>query len=267
MEERLQAGRDRGATALRVYLAGEILVEAGQRLVQERQLPGPLGRHLLALLAAEHGRAIGHDEIAEEIWNGTPPAAWRSSLKALVSRTRATLMTAGLPGASLLAGAPGVYRFCLPADGWVDLNAARSATHAAETKLSRGDLTGAAQDVFVAKMITARPLLAGATGSWLDARRAWLSELRLRAVQCSTRIDLARGAFGEAAREAQRAVELSPLQEPNWWLLLDAYAAAGDLASAVDAYERCRGTLFDALGITPSPATRERHAALLAQSA
>jgi DNA-binding SARP family transcriptional activator len=44
---------------------------------------------------------------------------------------------------------------------------------------------------------------------------------------------------------------------------MDAHAAAGDLASAIAAYERCRTTLDDSLGITPSAATRERHAKLL----
>jgi DNA-binding SARP family transcriptional activator len=45
---------------------------------------------------------------------------------------------------------------------------------------------------------------------------------------------------------------------------LHAHAATGDLASAIAAYERCRSTLDQDLGISPSPATRQRHAALLA---
>lgn len=85
-------------------------------------------------------------------------------------------------------------------------------------------------------------------------------------LQCSARIELKRGAFSVAARDAEHAVRAEPLQETNWWLLMDAHAAAGDMASAVSAYERCRATLSDALGIAPSAATRERHAALLAQS-
>jgi hypothetical protein len=37
-----------------VYLAGEVAIEAGERLLRERSLPGVQARHLLALLAAEH---------------------------------------------------------------------------------------------------------------------------------------------------------------------------------------------------------------------
>jgi DNA-binding SARP family transcriptional activator len=45
---------------------------------------------------------------------------------------------------------------------------------------------------------------------------------------------------------------------------MDAHAASGDVASAIQVYERCRSTLDHTLGIVPSLATRERHAALLA---
>ena len=45
---------------------------------------------------------------------------------------------------------------------------------------------------------------------------------------------------------------------------MDAYAPNDDVASALLAYERCRGALRDTLGDGPSAATRGRHEALLA---
>jgi len=47
---------------------------------------------------------------------------------------------------------------------------------------------------------------------------------------------------------------------------MDAHAGTGDLASAIAAYERCRAILDEELGIVPSPATRGRHAAILART-
>ena len=47
---------------------------------------------------------------------------------------------------------------------------------------------------------------------------------------------------------------------------MDAHAAAGDIASALEAYDRCRVTLAEALGVGPSPATRESHESLLARA-
>jgi DNA-binding SARP family transcriptional activator len=260
----LRAGCDAYAPSFRVYLAGGICLESAAQIVGERQLPGPLGRHLLAMLAAEHNRPVGHDELAEEIWRGAPPAAWATSLKALVSRTRAVFNAAGMDGGSLIVGAPGIYRFVLPSGAWVDVDDAKYATHEAEGKMANRDLVGSAQRLFVAKMITSRPLLPGMTGEWVERRRAGFVDLRIRALQCSARVNLASGSFGAAVGDAQRAVDADPLRESSWWLLMDAQAATGDLASAMASYERCRSTLDQALGIPPSPATRERLAALLA---
>jgi len=263
-EARLRVSCEMHAPPLRVYLAGGICLEAGDRIVGERQLPGPLGRHLFAMLAADHARAIGHDELAEEIWQGAPPPAWAASLKALVSRTRAVITAAGLDGASLITGAPGIYRFVLPPSGWVDIDAAKSATHEAEAKLANGEPALSAQQLFVAKLITDRPFLPGMTGQWVERHRADFVDLRIRALQCSARANLATGFFAAAIRDAQRAVEADPLRESSWWLLMDAHVGTGDLASATAAYQRCRSTLAQELGIAPSPGTRERQATILA---
>ena len=113
------------------------------------------------------------------------------------------------------------------------------------------------------RLITARPLLPGRTGPWLDRRRHALGELRVRALECSARAQLALGAPAKAAHDAQLALEVAPLREPSWRLLMDAHAAAGDVASALDAYARCQLTLREALGVGPSERTRERHVELL----
>jgi DNA-binding SARP family transcriptional activator len=251
---------------MRVYLTGEMCLEAGDRLAPERLLPGPRGRHLLAFLAAEHARPVGHDELVEELWRDSPPRAWTTSLKALASRIRAALSGAGFDGAQLIAGAPGVYRFRLPEGGWLDIDAARAAVHEAETLLARGDADGAGRTAFVARLITARPLLPGRDGPWLEHTRRRLAELRLRALECSARAHLARGAWDRAVRDLHLALELAPLREPTWRLLMDVHAAAGDTASALEAFARCQLALRDALDVGPSPATRERHTTLLAEA-
>lgn len=251
---------------MRVYLTGEICLEAGDRRLAERMLPGPQGRHLLAFLAAEHTRPVGHDELAEELWGSSPPQAWTTSLKALASRIRTALSGVGFDGPQLIAGAPGVYRFRLPERGWVDLDAARSAAHEAEALLAGGDPGRAVQAAFVTRLITARPLLPGLRGPWLEHRRRQVAELRLRALECSARGHIARGAPERAVRDLHVALELAPLREPTWRLLMDAHAEAGDTASALEAFARCQLALREALGVGPSAATRERHTALLAEA-
>jgi len=254
------------APDVRVYLAGDIAIEANDRVLPGSALPGPQARHLLALLAGEHGRGVGHDEIVDELWGACPPPAWPASLKALVSRIRTAFAAVGLDGSKLLSGAPGVYRLRLPASAWVDLDAAAAAAHAAEALLAAGRFEAALREAFVARLITSRPLLPGQTGPWLERSRRRLGDLRIRSLECSARARIATGATAQAVRDAQLATEVAPLREPAWRLLMDAHAAAGDTASALHAFARCQATLREELGVGPSAATRDRHSALLAQA-
>jgi DNA-binding SARP family transcriptional activator len=260
----LQGGCEQVGGRVRIYLAGEICIERRGALLHEHQLPGPQGRHLFALLAAEHARAVGHDEIAEELWGPERPRAWRQSLKALTSRTRTALATVGLDDAVALVGAPGLYGLRLPRDAWIVLEAATSAVHDAEASLRNGDAAGAVMSAFVGRLISARPLLPGRAGPWLDGRRRALAELRIRALECAARARLVLGQPEHAVHDLRLALEIERLREPTWRLLMDAYAANGDVASALLAYERCRNALRDTLGVGPSAATRARHEALLA---
>jgi DNA-binding SARP family transcriptional activator len=115
----------------------------------------------------------------------------------------------------------------------------------------------------VARLIAARPLLPGLEGPWVARRRQRLAELRLRAVSCMAEIRLAKADAAGAAREAELALELDPVRESGWRLLMRAHAAAGDVAAALAAYERCRTALADRLGVAPSLETRTLHRELL----
>ena len=259
-------GCEAEAAPLRIYLTGDVTIEANGQVLPSSALPGPQGRHLLAFLAGEHDRAIGHDEIVDELWGPSPPPAWPASLKALVSRVRAALAVVGVDGSRLLVGAPGVYRCRLPDPAWIDLDAATSSAHCAEALLAAGSLDAALREAFVARLITSRPLLPGQNGPWLERRRARLDDLRLRALECSARARLTTGTTAQAIQDAELAVQVAPLREPGWRLLMDAYVAAGDTGSALVAFARCQNTLREALGVGPSAATRDRHSELLAQA-
>ena len=150
--------------------------------------------------------------------------------------------------------------------GEVCVEAAGGIVHDAETLLAAGDLEGASGAAFVARLITARTLLPGHSGPWLEHCRRRLADLRIRSLECSARAHIAGGAPARAVRDAKLALEAAPLREPTWRLLMDAHAAAGDTASALDAFARCQLTLREALGVGPSRATREHHSALLAEA-
>jgi SARP family transcriptional regulator, regulator of embCAB operon len=259
----LRDGRQTEGACLRVYLTGPLCIEAGEHVLRESALPGPQGRHMLTMLAAEHARPLSRDELAEELWRGNPPVAWEGSLKALISKLRSSLAAAGLPATKLIANAFGAYQFRLPALGWVDTDAAASGVHLAEAALAAGDPDMTAGNALVTRLITARPFLQGVDGAWANATRQRLRELRIRAIECMAESHLQRGHGSEAIRSAELVLELDDMRESSWRTLMRAHAAVGNLGKALGTYERCRETLDRRLGAVPSASTRATHQELL----
>ena len=248
---------------IRVYLAGGPAVARGDVLVPERAFPGPQGRIVFARLALERTRAVSHDELVQELWGDSPPRAWETALRALVSKLRATLAPVGLDGTDALAGALGVYQLRLPADAWIDLEAADDAAHRAESALRKDDLESANGWAMVAAAITSRPFLPDALGPWAEAKRSDIAAIRVRALECRGEVLLRRGDPALAARDAEAVVELEPFRETGYALLMRAHVAAGNPAEALLVYERCRRILADELGTDPSRPLSELHRELL----
>jgi DNA-binding SARP family transcriptional activator len=247
-----------GLTNLRAYLTGPLCLESGERLLAETALPGPQGRHLLGFLIAEHARPLSRDELADQLWPTALPAAWETetSLKSLISKIRAAMTRAGLPGTELIRNAFGAYQFRLPRDGWVDVDAATLSVHLAEAALAACDLDAAACHAHVTRLITARPFLPGAEGEWAHAWQCRLEDHRIRAVECMASVQLRRGQTTAAIRSAQLALELDSLRETAWQILIRSHTTAGNPGSALRAYQHCRQVLHQQLGTAPSPGTR-----------
>jgi Bacterial transcriptional activator domain/AAA ATPase domain len=64
------------------------------------------------------------------------------------------------------------------------------------------------------------------------------------------------GDLTEAARAARRRIELQPLEEAAYRVLMQLQADLGDRAGAVSTYHHCASVLERELGIIPDPATR-----------
>ena len=240
---------------LRIYLTGRVFVEEDSSIVlDERRLMGRQGRLAFAHLAYEHLRAVSRDELAEEFWLGTAPRSWERSLSALISKLRALLAGAGLPDVALNASF-GHYQLLLPADIWIDVEAASEAIDRAESAL-RGDEP---QDAWgwaqVAYQISRRPFLVGEEGPWVTLKRSELRDVLLRAHECLSEPTIWGKEPEFAVRHAKEAVALEPFRETSYQLLMRAQAALGNRAEALRVYERCRSLLSEELGVPPSPQT------------
>jgi DNA-binding SARP family transcriptional activator len=237
---------------LRIHLAGDVAIVAGERHVRQERLPGLQGRTVFAMLAAEHDRAVSRDEIEAELWPDDVPAAPETALRAIVSKLRGVLADAGLAGGTL-AHAFGAYRLHLPPDAWVDVLAAVEAVHRAEPAIRARDLASAVGWGRAAATIAARPFLLGAQGPWTGGWRDRLRDVRVRALDVLATAWIEVGDPEQAARDAHAAVAMEPYRESSHRLLLRALDASGNRAEALRAYERLRERLADELGVDPGP--------------
>lgn len=238
---------------LRVYLAGNVAIEHGDVLVPERRLPGRQGRTLLAVLAWERDRAVPNETLAEILWDGDPPSAWKTALRALVSKLRGALATA-TPDARI-EQAFGCYQLRLPADAWLDVEAADAAVHEAETSFRAGERGRAIGAALVANAIARRPFLPGDVGTWVEQRRAHLRQIRVRALTVRGEIALLNDDPEGALTDAELIIGIEPYREAAYRLSMAAHVANGNGAQALAVYEQLRTMLAEDLGAGPSPET------------
>jgi SARP family transcriptional regulator, regulator of embCAB operon len=239
---------------LRLYLTGRLGAELGASRFDERRLPGRQGRRALVYLALERTRPVPIDELPDAVWGtATPAGAWETALSAIVSKLRASLR--GLDRRCAVTTSSGCYQLVLPAEAWVDVEAAQRALEEAEAHVRAGRLRAAWGPANVAAAIAARPLLGGIDAEWIARTRQSLRQTRVRALDCLATVALSNGEHPLAAQLAVEVTELEPFHETGWQRLMSAHAAGGNRAEALRAYARCKQLLADELGVAPSPQT------------
>lgn len=253
--ETLDSPRACGET--RIHLCGRMTVRIlGSRL--EQDLPGRQGRVLFAYLAAHRQRLVARGELLDVLWPDEAPGAAESGLAALLAKLRRVLGPGALEGKHDL-------RLVLPADAWVDLEAARESLHRAESAIGVRDWGRAWGPARVTMHIAARSFLPGCQAPWVEPVRRELQHCLLRAHECVAVSSLGLGGseLATADRAATRLIELAPLRETGYRLLMQVAAARGDVAEALSVYEQLRVVLREELGASPGPLVQALHRQLL----
>ena len=235
-------------------MLGPTEVEADGRRVD---LGGPLPRRLVAALLAEDGRMVGDGALADAIWAGSPPAGFRSSLQAYVSRLRRAF---GADRDALERLGDG-YRLRVR-----ETDAHRFAAGVEEGRRLVGARPADALRAFDAALALWRgEAFADLPDSWAAGSRARLAELRSVADEERLAAKLALGDAPGAVGELDSSVRAEPYRERRWELLILALYRSGRQADALAALREVRARLADELGIDPGPALRELETRLLAQ--
>jgi SARP family transcriptional regulator, regulator of embCAB operon len=178
------------------------------------------------------------------------PAAVDARLNPLLAKLRRVFGPASIEGRSIL-------RLCMR-EAWVDLEAATEAIHRAESSVAQQDWPCAWGPALTALFVAERDFLPGEDAPWIDEIRHQLTDLRLRVgVLSAAGLGIGGTEAAAAVRAGRQLVRLAPLRESGHRYLMQALAAQGNLAEALNVYGQLSECLRDQLGVSPSPATRE----------
>lgn len=224
----------------------------------EGELPSKQGRALFGYLVVRRHVRCRRSELVEALWPASAPAGADASLKSLLSKLRRAL------GPEVVVGRD-EPRIQLPADAFVDVEAAAERLHEAESAVSMGDWVRAWAPARAALHTATRPFLPELDTPWVDEVRRDLEETRLRALECVAAAGLGLGGaeLASTERAARTLVEIAPFRESGYLHLMRALAAQDNVAEAVRVHERLRGLLRDELGTTPSTPVRELYQELV----
>jgi DNA-binding SARP family transcriptional activator len=222
---------------------------AGRRI--EGGLPGRQGRLLFVYLVANRLRPASRDELVEALW----PDGHDGGLSPLLSKLRRFVDLEGRAE----------VRLVLPADAWIDLEAASEAIHRAESALAGGDATAAYGPARVAQHIGQRGFVPGEDAPWIERLRRELEGMYLRSLELVAQASLAIGGHevDTAGRCARSLIEGAPYRESGYRFLMQVLDTQGNRAEALRLYDRLRVLLREELGASPSQATQDVHRKLL----
>jgi SARP family transcriptional regulator, regulator of embCAB operon len=241
----------------RIQLCGRLAVELAGRELTDK-IPGGQARVLFTYLAVNRAIPARREELIEALWPWRAPVAADASLSALLSRLRAVL-----GGDVLTAGAEVSLR--LPADAWIDFEAAQEAIHRAESAVAQGDWSRGWGPSLVALFTARRGFLPGEDLPWAQEHRRRLDEIRCCAQECYTAVALGVGGseLAPGERVARELVANEPFRERAHALLMEILVARGNTAEALRVYETLRQRLRDDLGATPASELRRLQERLL----
>src|SRR5438093_11025384 len=170
------AARLQAMAATRIQLCGRMTLELDGRRVEDAR-PGRQGRLVFAYLAVNRMRPVERSELTLVLGPEDPPAAAGTTLSGVRSRLRHAL------GEEVVAGRA-QPRLVLPADAWLDVEAAAAAIHRAESAVARGDWASAWISGRIALHISRREFLSGVEAPWIDERRRVLQTIKASALEC-----------------------------------------------------------------------------------
>ncbi|MFJ9041581.1 BTAD domain-containing putative transcriptional regulator [Streptomyces sp. NPDC102406] len=232
-------------------------------------------RRLLALLAVGSGREMSMATIAEELWEGCPPAGPAAAVQTYVKQLRQRIAGAvsrfgpGIDPKQVLSRGHSGYRLAMP-EVRVDAREFELLVRRGEQAVAEG-----ADERAVRLLSDGIALWQGQGQALSDVRMSGalraealrLDEVRLAAVESRIEAELRLGRHVHLVSELTALTTLHPLQESLHAQLMVALYRSGRPSQSLEAFRRLRETSVRELGIEPSRRLQELHRWVLAGEA
>ncbi|MFC4148491.1 BTAD domain-containing putative transcriptional regulator [Micromonospora mangrovi] len=264
-------GQD-GGEVIKIELLGSLRVWRKRDLTPS----APKLRRVLAALVLNANLMVSVEQLAEELWENSPPASAQTTMQTYIYQLRrrlglaeeqsrpAHLDAADASAAPVLLTRVGGYELRLGDSAWVDVHEFDRAVSRGRAQLDSGRLEEAVETLGAGLALWRGPALVDITvGRQLSV---WVTELEERR---KTTMERRFGALLQMGRHHAIVDELAgvvatfPTHEGFARQLMLALHRSGRRAEGLDVFRKLRGRLVEELGVEPSAALHRLHQGIL----
>jgi SARP family transcriptional regulator, regulator of embCAB operon len=222
-------------------------------------------RSMLATLALDVGRAVSHDDLADELWSGQSLGNTRNALQSHAARIRRILDTPAhqQAGMTMLRTVRNGYLLDL-SEHQVDGNRFLDLANQGAAVLHADPARAAVLLREGLHLWRGPALLDAGDGIRCRSAAALFGERRLNALEDLMDARVAVGEARQALPELRQLVAQHPLRERLCELLMLALYRAGRQSEALELFHQTRHRLDDELGLRPGLALQRRYREILA---
>jgi DNA-binding SARP family transcriptional activator len=251
---------------LKIYLLGEFSVLRSGEIVTSKEWHTRQARQLLKLLLTERGRTVPTERLIETLWpEGSENTA--KTLRSAINALRAVLepqRPAHAPSRFIITRYAG-YSFTPadPAEVWIDVVEFECGLDEAQLQVESASREMREKLACTLDLYRGDYLREDLYETWATSERERLRERYLQGLERLANWQASAGDFSAAIESCRRALATDNCREPLYRAMMSYQAAAGDVAGALQTFERCRRTLDQELAADPSPQTLELHQVIL----
>ncbi|MFF5790561.1 BTAD domain-containing putative transcriptional regulator [Paeniglutamicibacter sp. NPDC012692] len=237
---------------------GTLQIRRGDEVISAQNLGGPKSRQILEILLLHLGSAVSKGTLIDMLWMESAPTTAVSTLESYVSVLRRCLQP-GQGKRGVLKTTTGGY---LLDPDLIDLDLARFDSLLTRAEQSTG--LQAAALLRQALALSDEPLLGNELlPEWAETERSLHASRVMAAKVLAAETALELGQLSEAIGLAQQVVDVDPLNEPAWSVMILGMERVRQPLRGLQAFEQCRRIMDRELGCQPGEVLQQAQRRML----